>query len=1127
MARLIIRLLGPFEVILDGEPVTSFETRKARALLAYLAAEVNSPQQRETLAEMLWPGRPEGAARANLRHTLRTLRLAIGDHEAVPPFLLTTRDTIQLNPACDAWVDLCTFAESLVDARGGGRPEISRLEGAMRLYRGAFLEDLSLPDSAVFEEWVVLRREQMGRQALTALYRLAECYEQLGQYERALEHAWHRVELEPWDESAQRQVMRLLALTGHRDAALARYEDCRRVLLQELGVGPEKETVALYERIRSRSEPPLAPPTPQHNLPAPLTPFVGREEELADIRGHLLDPACRLLTLIGPGGIGKTRLAVEAGRLLLHQAPGEVPDGAFLVQLAPLWSTEAMVSGIGQVLHFPHHGDTEPREQLLNYLRQKRVLLVLDGFEQLLDSADLVLQILQAAPGIRILATSQVRLNVKGESLFPVAGLKYPEYLHDKPAPTVAQTIPWAWEASRYSAVQLFLQAAQRSNPSFEPRDDDLRAIVRTCRLVGGMPLAVLLAASWVGMLSAAEIADQIESSFDFLETDWCDLPERQRSIRTVFDRSWRLLTRREQQVLQGLSVFRGGFRREAAQKVADATLHELRALADRSLLHRTASGEYEVHELVRQYAAQRLADSPHGGEQVHERYVAYYAAAVEQWAAELKGPGQRETLAEMDADGENVRTAWEWAIAKEQVERLDQMMDGLQAFYWRRGRYQEGEATFQHAASRLADASHVRAQVLSRLLAWQSSYCQALGHRALAARLQDEVLSSLKVQETRGQDTQREEALLYWLMGRRVHVSDYDQARRWYEKSLGLYRQLQDQWGAANVLHALSSIARFSGAMSEARHLCEESLAIRRVLGDRTGIAKSTVSLAEIALHGGWYGESEHLAQEGIAACQQLGDQAEWAYGLHILGTALEMDGKFAEALPIHEQSLAIFQELGRRHYHAAAQSHLASTKMHLGRYEEARDHAVACLVLARETDLPFKVEHGQRLLGALALVEGDFAQCRRHAQSSLAVAERTGHGADLGLAHVILAHASRGFRDLDGARRHLSAALPLILESGTIMEFLWALSAAILVLADRGERERAVEIHGLLSQHGYVAKSSWFTDVVGRSMTAVAGALPSAVAAQAKKRGQTRDLQAVLAELMATRDTIWGAPC
>jgi DNA-binding SARP family transcriptional activator len=242
--------LGPFEVTLKGKPITSFETIKARALLAYLAAEAGSPHRREALAEMLWPDRPEGAARANLRHTLRALRLAIGDHQAQPPFLHTTRQAIALNPDADCWVDTHDFARSLAGVERREGPEAEALEQALSLYRGAFLEDLSLPDAALFEEWRILKREQLQRQVLDLLSRLVAGYERQGEYQRALAPAWRKVDLEPWDETAHRQVMRLLARSGRRAEALGQYEACRKVLANELGVEPETETTQLYEQIQ-------------------------------------------------------------------------------------------------------------------------------------------------------------------------------------------------------------------------------------------------------------------------------------------------------------------------------------------------------------------------------------------------------------------------------------------------------------------------------------------------------------------------------------------------------------------------------------------------------------------------------------------------------------------------------------------------------------------------------------------------------------------------------------------------------------------------------------------------------------------------------------------------------------
>jgi adenylate cyclase len=331
MAELTICLLGPFQVTHNGKPVTGFETEKAQALLAYLAAEADRPQRREYLAEMLWPDRPPGAARANLRHTLAGLRRTIGDRHtpAVPPFLLTTRQTIQFNHASDAWVDAGAFLKSLDHAT------VDQLEHAAALYRGAFLENISVGDSATFHEWVLLKREQCRRQASNTLCRLARCYEIQGRFEQALQHARRQVELEPWDEQAHRQVMRLLALSEQRGAALAQYEACRRLLAEELGVEPEAETTALWAQIRDGALeiPSLIREPSVFQLPgfleegakeveAPV--FVARERELARLSSSLeraLESHGCVVFITGGAGQGKTALLGEFARRAMAAHP--------------------------------------------------------------------------------------------------------------------------------------------------------------------------------------------------------------------------------------------------------------------------------------------------------------------------------------------------------------------------------------------------------------------------------------------------------------------------------------------------------------------------------------------------------------------------------------------------------------------------------------------------------------------------------------------------------------------------------------------------------------------------------------------------------------------------------------
>jgi len=281
MARLSLSLLGPFQLTLEGEPVTGLESNKVRALLAYLAVEADRPHRRQSLVGLLWPDRPEAAARGNLRHALANLRRAIDDHHAAPPFLLITRAAIQFNHASDSWLDVAAFERHLADSRAQTAdrprrvtdeidqpPAITHLQAAVSLYRGSFLEGFSLKDSATFDDWALLTRERLQRQALSVLHQLATYYQGRGEYQPACDYAWRQVELEPWQEEAHQQLMRLLALSGQRSAALAQYETCRRRLAHELGVEPGPETIALYEQIRAGElgvvPRPPAPPEPAH-----------------------------------------------------------------------------------------------------------------------------------------------------------------------------------------------------------------------------------------------------------------------------------------------------------------------------------------------------------------------------------------------------------------------------------------------------------------------------------------------------------------------------------------------------------------------------------------------------------------------------------------------------------------------------------------------------------------------------------------------------------------------------------------------------------------------------------------------------------------------------------------------
>lgn len=433
---------------------------------------------RDALVGLLWPDLPDPAARTNLRQALANLRDVIGDASTRPPILLITRDAIQLNPACDYDLDVSTFSAQLAACEGHihrhmerCRSCAARLERAIALYRGDFLAGFSVGDSAPFEEWQLGRREQLHRRALDTLAHLADYHERPGDGASARRHAQRQVELEPWREEAHRQLMRLLARGGQRSAALAQYETCRRILARDLGIEPEAETTRLHNRIRDTASAELSTQSDStqsvQNFPAQTTGLIGRETDLAELDSLLENPACRLVTITGPGGIGKTRLALAAAA----EHANMFGHGAVFVALQAISSALFLAPAILSALDISLQGQHEPREQLLGYLHDKELLLVLDNFEQLLapelieteGGATLLVEMLQRAPGIALLVTSRERLALHGEWLVDLSGLSYP----------TSQTINGIDD---YGAVRLFLQRAGQVRRQVGLADFDIAA---------------------------------------------------------------------------------------------------------------------------------------------------------------------------------------------------------------------------------------------------------------------------------------------------------------------------------------------------------------------------------------------------------------------------------------------------------------------------------------------------------------------------------------------------------------------------------------------------------------------------------------------------------------------------
>jgi predicted ATPase/DNA-binding CsgD family transcriptional regulator len=668
-------------------------------------------------------------------------------------------------------------------------------------------------------------------------------------------------------------------------------------------------------------------------LPEPPTPFVGREEELAEIAGLLADPACRLLTLVGPGGIGKTRLALAAAA----RAGTAFPWGARFVALQPLDSPDLLVPALADAVGLSRGGAADSRERLLAFLRERPALLVLDNFEHLLEGAALLAGLLRA-PGAKALVTSRQALRLREEWLYPVQGLPYPPEKARGPGEP-------GDDLERFGAVRLFAACARRVRRDFS-LEAELEGTARLCRLVEGMPLALELAAAWAGALPSADIAAELERGLDVLAGGPRDAPQRHLSVRAAFDGSWQRLTPEERAVFRRLAVFRGGFRREAAARVAGATTLALAALVERSLLRLDRDGRYRVHELLRQYGEERLREAPEEAVAVEAEHGAYFTGWVQDLLPRLLGAGQREALATLGADRDNVRTAWQWAVAQADAAALARAAPGIAELSLWEGRFQEGASAFEQAAQTLqgmleaqgedapgeAGPAAALALVLSqlsrcyiRLGRQEEAEATLIRCRALRAGLDgppalgvatDPDLSLCHIATIRGDyelalrlaETALAAAEAWghvpnqqfaWDLRARaaMHLGRLEEAQRYAERAQALVETSGDRIAEASVLTVMGSVALIREDYRLARSCFESNLTIRESLGGRGALALAWNKLGQVALREGHPAEARRFFERGRAAGTAHGDPGGLTDALIGLGLSATALGEYGAA--------------------------------------------------------------------------------------------------------------------------------------------------------------------------------------------------------------------------------------
>lgn len=898
-ASLEIRLLGPFRVSVDGSPVEErqWSRRKPQQILKLLALAPHHELQNEQIMDLLWPELEPSAAANNLTQSLYVARRALEPglaSGACSHFLVGHGDGVVLRAPARLWIDVEAFESLAAEAmRGSDAPAH---EAALDLYRG----DLLTQDPYV--DWAATRRDQLRGTRRDLLLRLVDLHERRGEMRKKVECLRTIVTAEPSDEESHRQLMRLYALTGKRSQALAQYRQCCDALRREIDAEPDESTLRLHEEIAAgRLQPLIAKRMRPKELPRQATSFVGRKEEIAEAKRALASQ--RLLTLTGPGGVGKTRLALRVA----DELSDRYSDGVWFVDLAALGDPALVAQSVAGVLGVAEQRGRPLSEAISESLRHRQLLLVLDNCEHLVEAcAPFVEHLLSACPGLAMLVTSREALGLPGEIVRNLPPLSIPS--------PVARTGPGA--VAEYEAVRLFLDRVMLANPSFALTEHNASALATLCRRLDGMPLAIEMAAGRARVLSIEQMLAKLDQGLGLLAGSDRTAVPRQRTLWATIDWSYGLLSEQERTLARRLSIFSGGWDLDAAEAIcvghgiqATAVLDLLTHLIDKSLVvseQRGADTRYRMLETIRQYARDKLDASGEAG-LMRDAHGDWFLLFAERAQERMAGSQQSAWAARVEVDLQNLRHAFRWAIDQEKAEVALRLCCALGRFWSVTGCLSEGRMWVDEALSISGAArTPLRATALFR------GGDLALVHSDIArgkAMLEQSLALSRELDYDRGvADALRVLAVPLSVEG------DFERATAVLQESLALNRRLDQRTGIAFALYGLGKIAMEQGQYVEASHWYEESLAMYRALNDGANMAGLLQGLGDLAHRQGDYQRAMKLSRESLALAQEAGYRRLIKVNYLILGYAASANGNHQEAMSLLRDSLILQLEMGDR---------------------------------------------------------------------------------------------------------------------------------------------------------------------------------------------------------------------
>ena len=968
-----------FEI--DGKCITTFDTDKSKALLVYLAIENGNVLKRSHLAGLLWPDESEERALHNLRQALSSLRKVVGVVPGGANLILADREMIMINPKAHLWVDCLEFKQAVRQAFlyfqneiGNGLFNIRQLMRAAQLYKGDFLSGFSISNSVLFEEWMLLKREEFNQEAIRVLTQLGIYYEKRAEYSLAIEAADRVIELCPWDESAWTREIRLLAVNGQFTAAKNLFQRMKRYMTEQFSSEPSEGALSLYRQICQISEESNRMPpeyTPERFLPlVSETMFVGREIELDTLMGLLVIPQNRLITILGMGGSGKTQLALQ----LASQLIGVCRDGVFFVSLLSAKEPEQVISLVSEAVGCANSGHVPPLKQLIDHLRERQVLIILDNFEHMLsEEIDMnwLDTLLRSTRNLKILITSRELLNLYQEQVYLLPGMSFPF----SPELSLEQLLT-------FDAIKLFIERVSQKVCTFKITDSNVRRIVWICKRLEGLPLGVELAAATTCEQGFEQAWDVFEKDLGALTTRMPNFQERHRSLEAVITISWQNLSVRQQAVFATLSLFLDGFTPQAAREITGAEPGFLAKLVSRSLLRVNAEGRYSMHEAIRIFAENKLIATA----EFHcykNRHAQFYAALLSRLNHDLLNENELEALTAIREEFGNISVCWQWIVEQQDTALMQACIDSLYHYFSVRSLWDEGITWFLQAAERIGSVCP-HDPVLGMLL-WR------IGAMAYVARDNSLMYESL----IRSQEILLNTDAVLELAYCRVHLGwvyqrekDFILAQKYADLALETVLEVEDIPGLLQTYLLAGSIENRQGNYLRSKPLFETALNFCRKTKNPLNTLVVLNRLGDIVCYEGDYEKALIYFNESLEISEALNDRYNQAILLNNLGTIAHIKGEYPTAKSFYKRSLSITREIGDRDGIALALSNLGELATCEQDYQEALSYSEKALEIAREIGEYWTIIVCLNSLGEIYFGIGAYEKSQAFYQEAIALA-------------------------------------------------------------------------------------------------------------------------------------------